>query len=235
MPVYIEADPINPLADLIYAQRLSDPNELLSIFPEVQLKPGCSMGFDSEPVYHGSLGKVYILAGDERIEFYKTPDIFRWADNESETSFDRFTVEESGWGYFQLAWFMEEVKLLSLVWHAQYLATQLVYSVEDFRRICRGDFFPDPHDVKVSYSDWSKRKWAAKPPEEPISIWEVLKRADLRPVVFPNPGKVVVKTYRYSPWRGVYAAWYVINTTDKKIKREAISEYVAPFTCRKYF
>ena len=235
MAVYIEAGSINPIADLIYAQRIADPNELMNLFPGVRLKPGCSIGLDNEPVYHGSLGKAYVMAGDKRIDFYKTPDIFRWAEQESETSYDQFTAEKSGWGYFQLAWFMEEVKLLSLVWHAQYLQTMLVYSAEDFRRICRGDFFPDPEDVKVTYTDWSKRKWTPKPPEDPITIWDVLKKADLRPVVFVNPGKVVVKTHRYSPWKGVYAAWYVMDTAARMIKREAISEYVAPFTCRKYF
>ena len=235
MTEYIEAGSINPLADLIYGQRLSDPNDLLNIFPGVRLEAGFSLGVEIEAVYHGSLGKTCVTEGDRRIEFYKTPDIFRWADQESETSYEHFIPEESGWGYFQLAWFMEEVKLLSLVWHAQYLGTLLVYSVEDFRRICSGDFFPDPEDVKVTYTDWSERKWAPKPPEDPITIWDVLKKADLRPVVFMNPGKVVVKTHRYSPWKGVYASWYVIDPEAKKIKREAISEYIAPFTCRKYF
>ena len=87
----------------------------------------------------------------------------------------------------------------------------------------------------MTYTDWSKRKYAPKPPEDPITIWDVLKKADLRPVVFMNEGNVVVKTHRFSPWKGVYAAWYVIDKTAKKIKREAISEYVAPFTCRKFF
>ena len=113
MAVYIEAASINSIADMIYGQRLADPVELLGLFPGVRLDSGCSLAVESEQVYHGSLGKTYVMEGDRRIEFYKTPDIFRWAENEAETSYAHFSVEETGLGYFQLAWFMEEVKLLS--------------------------------------------------------------------------------------------------------------------------
>jgi len=156
-----------------------DPNKLLKAFSKLQLKPGYTLGFRIRKVFLGGLGKVFLKKDNEEIEFYEDPDIFE-TKKETETQIDSFIFEESDLGYFQLAWFMEEVKLLSLFWHAVYISTSLVYSFEDFKTFAKGDFFPQ-----------AKRD---------ISFWETLKEIDLRPTISYAKNEVIVNMYRFSSW-----------------------------------